>query len=211
MSPTYAGSGVETDEGDDLGYYPDGVKRTLTDQQISMFRHSEIYSLIRKRQLLKENREVDEEPSDLPVATEIPFENRICPPEEAAAGHIGSEHGHGTVKADHSAENSRENDRLGKRRKHNAEMTSRRQARELDDAVANDNILDYGEDTGIDQSKKDTAGSNGRSMVSYADDETPINSQTNQKTRPPKKGRKIWWPTIGVPEKATSEEHLEAV
>jgi hypothetical protein len=32
-----------------LGYYADGVKRTLTDEQIAMFRHSEIQTLLRER------------------------------------------------------------------------------------------------------------------------------------------------------------------
>ncbi|KAJ5817067.1 hypothetical protein N7447_009300 [Penicillium robsamsonii] len=36
---------------DDLGHYPDGVKRTLTDEQIRIFRHSEIHALLRERQL----------------------------------------------------------------------------------------------------------------------------------------------------------------
>ncbi|KGO71492.1 Protein of unknown function DUF3807 [Penicillium italicum] len=36
---------------DDLGYYPDGTKRTLTDEQIQIFRHSEIHALLRERQL----------------------------------------------------------------------------------------------------------------------------------------------------------------
>ncbi|EFR02123.1 hypothetical protein MGYG_05125 [Nannizzia gypsea CBS 118893] len=36
---------------DDLGYYPDGVKRTLTDEQIQIFRHSEIQALLRQKQL----------------------------------------------------------------------------------------------------------------------------------------------------------------
>ncbi|KAI0895794.1 hypothetical protein F4806DRAFT_496700 [Annulohypoxylon nitens] len=35
------------EEEDDLGYYPDGVKRTLTDEQIAIFRHSELESLRR--------------------------------------------------------------------------------------------------------------------------------------------------------------------
>ena len=34
-------------EDDGLGYYEDGVKRTLTDEQIEMFRHSEIEQLTR--------------------------------------------------------------------------------------------------------------------------------------------------------------------
>lgn len=40
----------EEKEEDSLGYYADGVKRTLTDEQIQIFRHSEIYSLLRARQ-----------------------------------------------------------------------------------------------------------------------------------------------------------------
>lgn len=35
----------EDEEDDGLGYYPDGVKRTLTDEQIAMFRHSELRAL----------------------------------------------------------------------------------------------------------------------------------------------------------------------
>lgn len=43
------------DDDDDLGYYFDGVKRTLTDEQIAMFRHSEIQSLLRERRRRREN------------------------------------------------------------------------------------------------------------------------------------------------------------
>jgi Protein of unknown function (DUF3807) len=43
-----ASSQVEEEE-DELGYYPDGVKRTLTDEQIRMFRHSEIQRLLSER------------------------------------------------------------------------------------------------------------------------------------------------------------------
>ncbi|KAL2122761.1 hypothetical protein VTJ04DRAFT_3216 [Mycothermus thermophilus] len=39
----------EEEEDDGLGYYPDGVKRTLTDEQIAIFRHSEIQALRRAR------------------------------------------------------------------------------------------------------------------------------------------------------------------
>jgi hypothetical protein len=37
------------EEDDGLGYYPDGVKRTLTDEQIAIFRHSEFEALRRAR------------------------------------------------------------------------------------------------------------------------------------------------------------------
>jgi len=39
---------------DGLGYYCDGMKRTLTDQQIEIFRHSEIQKLLRGRRLKEE-------------------------------------------------------------------------------------------------------------------------------------------------------------
>ncbi|KAF3898678.1 Cut8 proteasome-binding domain-containing protein [Trichophyton interdigitale] len=39
---------------DGLGYYPDGVKRILTEEQVQIFRHSEIQALLRQRQLEKE-------------------------------------------------------------------------------------------------------------------------------------------------------------
>jgi hypothetical protein len=53
----------EEEEDDGLGYYPDGVKRTLTDEQIAIFRHSEVEALRRaeakasKQETQKENTE----------------------------------------------------------------------------------------------------------------------------------------------------------
>jgi hypothetical protein len=40
---------------DGLGYHPDGVKRTLTDEQIALFRHTEIQTIIRERLRKREN------------------------------------------------------------------------------------------------------------------------------------------------------------
>ncbi|KAL2063513.1 hypothetical protein VTL71DRAFT_5318 [Oculimacula yallundae] len=48
----------EEEEYDDgLGYYDDGVKRTLTDEQIAIFRHSEIEALLRERRHVAEEKE----------------------------------------------------------------------------------------------------------------------------------------------------------
>ncbi|RAH81073.1 hypothetical protein BO86DRAFT_410392 [Aspergillus japonicus CBS 114.51] len=55
------------DEEDGLGYYSDGVKRTLTDEQIQIFRHSEIHALLRQRELREEaerERRAEEEEED---------------------------------------------------------------------------------------------------------------------------------------------------
>ncbi|KAK5146580.1 hypothetical protein LTR04_001013, partial [Oleoguttula sp. CCFEE 6159] len=46
---------------DDLGYYPDGVKRTLTDEQIAIFRHSEIQAILKVRRHLREAEEDGQE------------------------------------------------------------------------------------------------------------------------------------------------------
>ncbi|KAJ5263889.1 hypothetical protein N7478_011494 [Penicillium angulare] len=49
----------EAGEEEDLGYYPDGVKRTLTDEQIRIFRHSEIHALLRASQLAQDDAEYE--------------------------------------------------------------------------------------------------------------------------------------------------------
>lgn len=56
MSALTQDHGRAEEEEDDLGYYPDGVKRTLTDEQIAMFRHSEIQALLRERRYAAEAR-----------------------------------------------------------------------------------------------------------------------------------------------------------
>lgn len=45
---------------DQLGYYDDGIKRTLTDEQIAMFRHSEVQDLLRDCRLQREEQEYQE-------------------------------------------------------------------------------------------------------------------------------------------------------
>ena len=59
------------DEGDvDLGYYEDGVQRTLTDEQIAMFRHSEIQRILLERMRRKEAGEAIFEPPSPEVRVE---------------------------------------------------------------------------------------------------------------------------------------------
>ena len=64
-------------EDDGLGYYEDGMKRTLTNEQISIFRHSEIQALIRARRHAEEAK-ADEEPVvPLPVMEEGEVEEEL--------------------------------------------------------------------------------------------------------------------------------------
>ncbi|KAL7799429.1 hypothetical protein V8C43DRAFT_302888 [Trichoderma afarasin] len=50
----------EEEEDDGLGYYKDGVKRTLTDEQIAIFRHSEL------RELRKQQEKQSQSKAELP-------------------------------------------------------------------------------------------------------------------------------------------------
>ncbi|TVY44934.1 hypothetical protein LSUB1_G000571 [Lachnellula subtilissima] len=62
----------EEEEDDGLGYYEDGTKRTLTDEQasIAIFRHSEIETLLRDRRHAHEARDNTEEPVAEPAVEE---------------------------------------------------------------------------------------------------------------------------------------------
>lgn len=60
----------EDQEDDGLGYYEDGVKRTLTDEQIAMFRHSELEALRRSGESAISKPAT---PSATPTAAETPI------------------------------------------------------------------------------------------------------------------------------------------
>lgn len=70
------------EEEEDLGHYDDGVKRTLTDDQIAMFRHSELKELRRKqeRAALKKHKHRKDD-SDEPQAhsDDAPLEESSLP------------------------------------------------------------------------------------------------------------------------------------
>lgn len=55
------------DLGDDgLGWYSDGAKRTLTDEQIAMFRHTELEGLLRQQRLKAEDEDDDDDSYEPP-------------------------------------------------------------------------------------------------------------------------------------------------
>ncbi|KAI2641168.1 hypothetical protein GGS21DRAFT_360287 [Xylaria nigripes] len=58
---TYEDTYEDAEDYDDgLGYYPDGVKRTLTDEQIAIFRHSEIEALRRAQTNASKSEKLDD-------------------------------------------------------------------------------------------------------------------------------------------------------
>ena len=69
------------EEEDDLGYYPDGVKRTLTDDQVAIFRHSEVQRLLRQRQAAREaeaeERDALSEPKEVQDAEPVPGDQAL--------------------------------------------------------------------------------------------------------------------------------------
>jgi len=68
----------EEQEDDGLGYYEDGTKRTLTDEQIAIFRHSEVQDLIKRCiQSNLEREEAASEDDDVEKITAIVAEETV--------------------------------------------------------------------------------------------------------------------------------------
>ncbi|KAL8992222.1 MAG: hypothetical protein Q9169_007266 [Polycauliona sp. 2 TL-2023] len=225
VEATSLGNPAQTFEDDHLGYYPDGVKRTLTDEQIAMFRHSEIYSLQRKRQLQKENTEADNESSDprkdldtqgiqpegaaqaIPVSAGQSLDNFMkhygpggknrCDfhtVEDTLINVMGFPSQDQANRGNITGTSKRRKVDNDERRSDYEKTTSRRQARELDDAVADVGFLDYGEESNVVQSIETNME---RIKVDYTDRDEMTGPPIKQETVTPSEGRKIWWPTIG--------------
>lgn len=185
-------------ENDDLGYYPDGVKRTLTDDQIAMFRHSEIYSILRERQVRKENLEAEggEGPETMLSQPEEAVEATMFLEEE---GEVHSEEELKEVLATVPETPAQQAGVMRSRKKHKREDTdtgyvygkthasrsARGFVRELDSVVAEDHILDYGDEPSVtEESKHDGFPA------------TTVAEQGRESQAHPIEGKKIWWPII---------------
>ena len=165
-----------TEEDDGLGYYPDGVKRTLTDEQIAMFRHSEIYAIVRQRQLRMENQDVgsdDQAVTPVPEMREVtqakeqavgvaeelvasiePMLPLVSAPDELALSDDEEEYVRflDAEKEDMRTENARKKRKRNEGatdRKYKRTPTHRRLVRELDEVTVNDGILDYGDEPAL--------------------------------------------------------------
>ncbi|OCL02344.1 hypothetical protein AOQ84DRAFT_393026 [Glonium stellatum] len=136
-------------KGDDdaLGYYDDGVKRTLTDGQIAIFRHSETQAIIREIRQEKETR----------ASLAESWANKDGDPQSLGSGVIqrsmslcvdaGATKRKPKKKRKRDRENTWEERKTGSnipRQDATDEWTPRRQARELDDNKDVTVDLDYG-------------------------------------------------------------------
>lgn len=180
------------EDGDDLGWYPDGNKRTLTDDQIAMFRHSEVYSLLREQQVRKENREADGEDHTgdfVSTGTVTPENTRSHAPDsnEDLAEAQRDQYQNSAVDPRPTFPTSSSKNK----RKRNLEDTgaksvkasTRRLVRELDSVAAEDQILDYGDEAAADVSPTNVP-PDGATVTAL-----PAHNATVS-------GKKIWWPTI---------------
>ncbi|KAI4719115.1 hypothetical protein E4T48_04684 [Aureobasidium sp. EXF-10727] len=188
----------ETIDDDNLGYYPDGVKRTLTNAQIAIFRHSEIQSLLRERRRNRESNQAEGEtiPSASSKSTESVGD--ISPPEPAqdtgnqrSASTTGSQ-GTGKRKWQRFIETSEANP---------GSLTHRRLARELDEQKASSIDLAYGDEDEEESpsaagEKQPEAGLSTQNLqVAYNDttESVPL-QQPSQDPQTPK----FLWPTLGA-------------
>lgn len=123
---------------DGLGYYVDGVKRTLTDEQIDMFRHSEIQSLIREQLRRAEEAEEDTGEDGTPITKQNTAE---C--SEAQVSPVTMTEVHAMKpEMQHHKKKKKKN----KKPQHGSDQrTYRRVAREQDDVKDMDVALDYGD------------------------------------------------------------------
>ena len=185
-------------EHDDLGYYPDGAKRTLTDDQIAMFRHSEIYTIVRERQVRKENLEAEGgEQSEAIVSRpeEAVEDTALCGeekevPSDGEVKEVSAEILESTpqyVEVTHATKKRKRGQTdIGyvHGRKY-ASRSARGFVRELDSAAAEDQVLDYGDEP-----------SAAEVFGQFEDDTTQV-TRSNQKSQTrPIEGKKIWWPII---------------
>lgn len=209
-----AGESIDEDD-DGLGYYPDGIKRTLTDEQIAMFRHSEIYALYRERQIREENLEAgfDVQP-DKPA-----WGASSAIPTKAASASEGRNQVGSEVDSDDEEEyarfleaEKRKADVIKMRKKRKMShangydnrgrpATHRRIARELDIVVADQQVLDYGEEP---SKSVDIAKNTATAVQEKLDKDDEPNQQLHESSGAgpqehylPVEGRKIWWPAIG--------------
>lgn len=174
-----------------------------------MFRHSEIYAIIRERQVRRENADAETDEAHSPSlkpGSAAPTEEHAVLEEVSDADNDEEEEYARFLEAEQKAMQD-EAARRKKRKRSNADgdferermPTMRRIAREMDEAGVDDTVLDYGEEDTPTRRMSSEQGVNqrhGRKSVSYEDED--IGSAITEQL-PAKEGRKIWWPVIGGP------------
>lgn len=167
-----------------------------------MFRHSEIYALLRERQVKKENEDAESseefmalksQPDAVVVAQDVPEEgmnsNDNSDDEAEYAAFLKAEQ---EQFRDQAACNKRKRAPPHFTQERNKDRSTRRITREMDSVGADETVLDYGDEPKNQCSQRDLDDLNGRKRIKYDDTE----SSSAAPTKPAIEGRKIWWPTI---------------
>lgn len=163
---SYEGEEQEYENDDGLGYYPDGVKRTLTDDQIAIFRHSEIEALRRARDKAGKSKAEEVTSATTPPAAAGAEDDDI-------AGAAGSEDGEIETEKPTAAELRRRKRRRAKqakrdRKKFIPEPKEDLRKRTWDKVEAGMDSLDY---DGLEAAQDDAAPNHAaqRRRISYDD------------------------------------------
>jgi len=201
----------DRDENDDLGYYPDGNKRTLTDNQVAIFRDSEIYSILRERQVRRENREADgDERSESEISNTEAAEAPLPSDEEGEVQSDNATSGNTTAvqsrkekmiwgSARTSSKNKRKRHRSDGGDRHDTEPTHRRLVRELDSVIADNQVLDYGDEPlATVEANTPQAEIVLEAAVSTAEEAMSEADASAQSRKQSVEGKKIWWPMLGT-------------
>ena len=177
-----------------------------------MFRHSEIYSLLRERQREQEKADAasqEDEVNDHLTGAARDGEISLSF-EDATRGDSDDEEEYARFLETEQRELQAQATKKSKRKRDTTEgadergrpPTARRIAREMDEVTVDNTVLDYGEEestSGHNTSLQiDSNGPNGRTRVCYEDAAEPFGLDST-KTVPNSavEGRKIWWPVIG--------------
>ena len=162
-----------------------------------MFRHSEIYAIIREKQVRRENREAEGggqlesvDPYNVPAMEII---GALAPDEQACSI---SNYYEGSCSSTFAEQKNLGISDTRKKRKRNhidsngsngRSITSRGVVRELDSAMADDQVLDYGDES-----------SNTELPMPHDPEviQTVVGQEAHQTPKPITEGKKIWWPVI---------------
>ena len=196
---------------DGLGYYEDGVKRTLTDEQIAMFRHSEVQALLRDRRHKVENKDASVE-----VETDVGRSAPALPEEVDSLAAEDEEEEYARFLEEERRQMERDAAADQKQRGtedagaiRGREATHRRTARELDINLETNDALDYDEEPSRatdpgrqERTQERTQDLYERRRVDYVDNAAGENDSTEVEASSHVNGvsdggRKIWWPMIG--------------
>ena len=192
---------------DTLGFYYNGTKRTLTDEQIAIFRHSELQAILRKQRHARETKRSE----FVAVARSKEMEEGLWGLQEMDYSYNNKEKRNMFEEEyDHDQDDEEEyalflaaerremelavsEDKMNESKKtkqRGGNVSTRRTVRELDAAVGNANVLDYGEDP-------QTASTTDNNHTLNDIDTTCKSQVDNKVNQPVSEGRQIWWPEIG--------------